>query len=121
MHNFRKLDVWKESMVFVKSIYEVTIGFPKAEQYGLTSQLNRAVVSIPTNIAEGAGRGTDLDFARFLAIANGSAYETETLLRLAISLELIVEEEIAQLLDDLDKIQKKIFQLRNSVLRKAQG
>lgn len=71
MHNFRELNIWKISKDFCKQIYAVTKLFPKSELYGLSSQLNRAVVSVPSNIAEGCGRNTNKDFARFITIAIG--------------------------------------------------
>jgi four helix bundle protein len=69
MHNFRQLKVWQKSRLLVKEIYIVTKGFPKEELFGLTSQIRRAVVSIPSNIAEGCGRNTNKDTKRFVDIA----------------------------------------------------
>jgi four helix bundle protein len=80
MKNFRDLKVWEKGHQLVLRVYEISQGYPKAEMYGLTSQLRRAAVSIPTNIAEGCGRGTDMDFARFLQIAMSSASEVDYLL-----------------------------------------
>jgi len=75
MNNFRELHVWKKAMNLVKEIYKSTKHFPKEEQFGLTNQIRRCAVSIPSNIAEGAGRGTKKDFSHFLDIAKGSSYE----------------------------------------------
>jgi len=72
------LDVWKSGMEMAKKVYEITEKFPKKEIFGLTSQMRRCAVSIPSNIAEGAGRGSDADFSRFLIIARGSLCELET-------------------------------------------
>lgn len=73
MRNFRELEVWKEARVLVKKIYNLTKVLPETERYGLTSQINRCVVSIPANIAEGCGKYSNRDFARFLQISLGSS------------------------------------------------
>ena len=78
MHNFKELRVWKEAIVLAKLVYESSAQFPQEEKYGLKSQVNRAAVSVPSNIAEGAGRGSNKEFAQFLKIALGSAFEVET-------------------------------------------
>ena len=83
MGNFRELVVWQKSRAFVKAAYEFTALFPKSENYGLISQIQRAAVSIPANIAEDSARGTDREFNRFALISLGSAAELETLLLLA--------------------------------------
>jgi len=77
MQNFRSLKVWEKSHQFTLEIYRITKNFPKDELYGMVSQLRRSSSSIPTNIAEGCGRGTDPDFKRMLQIANGSASEAD--------------------------------------------
>ena len=81
-----KLEVWKEAMALVRTVYAVTRGFPKEETYGLALQLRRAAVSIPSNVAEGAGRDGDKEFLRFLSIARGSLSELETQLLIAADL-----------------------------------
>ena len=83
MRDFRSLDVWKKSHKLVLAIYKASAGFPSCEKYGLMSQVRRAAASIPANIAEGCGRGSNRDFARFLQIAFGSASELEYHLILA--------------------------------------
>ena len=77
MKDFRQLKVWQKAHALTLEIYRITGEFPRSERYGLTSQLRRSVSSVPSNIAEGCGRGTDADFARFLQIALGSASEVE--------------------------------------------
>ena len=74
-HNFRKLEIWKEGITLSLDIYQYTKNFPTEEKFGLTSQLQRASVSIPSNISEGTSRGTDKHFVQFLQAALGSAYE----------------------------------------------
>ena len=84
--HFRELLVWQRAMQFARDVYETTQGFPRKEIFGLTSQLRRAAVSVPSNIAEGHGRLSDKAFAVFLGQARGSLYELETQLELAKSL-----------------------------------
>ena len=74
MHRFKELEIWKQSRVFCKEIYVLTEDFPDTEKFGLSSQLRKASVSIPSNIAEGASRNSNEDFSRFLEIALGSCY-----------------------------------------------
>jgi four helix bundle protein len=80
MSRYKELKVWQESIEFVSSTYACTREFPKEERYGITSQLNRAGVSVAANIAEGAGRNSSKEFVQFLSIAMGSCAEAETLL-----------------------------------------
>jgi four helix bundle protein len=115
MHDFKKLTVWQKTRVFVKNIYLLTQNFPSEEKFGLTQQIRRASVSIISNIAEGSGRNTDLDFAHFLDIANGSAFEVETQLYVAVDLEYISLQEFKKLLSQLQEIEKMIYNLRKSL------
>lgn len=92
MQDFKNILVWQKAHELVKLIYETTSLFPSHELYGITSQLRRAVVSIPANIAEGAGKGTNADFCRFLQIAFGSACEVEYLLFLSFELNYLSKE-----------------------------
>ncbi|HFK5503691.1 TPA: four helix bundle protein [Elizabethkingia anophelis] len=89
----KDLKVWQESMDLVKDIYELVQNFPAEEKYNLTSQIKRSSVSIPSNIAEGAGRKSNLEFIQFLNIASGSLSELETQLEIAIRLKFITENE----------------------------
>ncbi|MCT4140119.1 four helix bundle protein [Elizabethkingia anophelis] len=89
----KDLKVWQESMDFVTDIYELVQNFPAEEKYNLTSQIKRSSVSIPSNIAEGAGRKSNLEFIQFLNIASGSLSELETQLEIAIRLKFITENE----------------------------
>ena len=115
MHNFKELKVWQLSREFVKDIYLLTKKFPDDERFGLTQQIRKAAVSIPSNIAEGAGRGTNKDFSHFLDIANGSAFEAETQLILSLDLEYISPTEFNPLNDKIQKIEKMIFNFDQSL------
>jgi four helix bundle protein len=89
MRDFKKYDIWQLSHELTLEVYKITSGFPKEELFGLTSQIRRAVSSIPTNISEGCGRNSDKEFNQFLNIALGSASETEYLLTLSKDLNYI--------------------------------
>ncbi|MEP7292950.1 MAG: four helix bundle protein, partial [Chloroflexota bacterium] len=89
MQDFKKLQVWMKAHVFTLALYRATSAFPKEEVYGLTSQMRRAAVSIPANIAEGCGRSSNAELARFLHISMGSASEVEYYLVLAHDLEFL--------------------------------
>lgn len=102
MRDFRKLEVWSLGKQFAVACYQFTSTFPKEEVYGLTSQIRRAAVSIPANIAEGSGRETDAEFLRFLRIALGSLNEVETLLMIAADLNIAPEPDREEI-DDLSR------------------
>ncbi len=87
-----KLEAWKEAMVLVKTVYRVTQTFPKEELYGLTAQMRRAAVSVPGNLAEGAARSGQKEFAHFLSIARGSLSELETQLLISVDLGYVERE-----------------------------
>jgi four helix bundle protein len=87
--SFKDLEAWKKGRILVNKVYEITKTFPKTENFGLTSQMRRCVVSVPSNIAEGLGRNTSKDTLQFLFIARGSLYELETLIILASDQEYI--------------------------------
>ncbi|NCQ16019.1 MAG: four helix bundle protein [Flavobacteriales bacterium] len=108
MHNFKELDIWKESKDFCIIIYKLTLLFPKTEAFGLASQINRAVISIPSNIAEGSGRETNKDFSRFISIALGSAFELETQLIIANEINYFNKTTFDNLIKTLNVIQKKL-------------
>ncbi len=90
---YTELDVWKETRILVNSIYKISKSFPKEEMYGLTSQIRRCAISIPSNIAEGCGRRTSADTIQFLHIARGSLYELETQLFIALDQEYLKKED----------------------------
>lgn len=108
MQDFKNIDVWKKSHLLVKDIYRAAKSFPSSEVYGITSQLRRAAVSIPTNIAEGAAKGSNPDFGRFLQIAFGSASEVEYLILLAFELNFLKEDEYEQLNNDTVEVEKML-------------
>jgi four helix bundle protein len=98
---YRDLDSWNRARSLVKQVYESTSTFPKTEMFGLTSQMRRCAVSIPSNIAEGSGREGPKELSRFLHIARGSAYELETQVVLATDLGFLPETDANLLLDEL--------------------
>ena len=115
MHNFKELKVWQKARTLVKEVYLEVSNYPNNEKFGLTSQIKRAVVSIPSNIAEGAGRNTNKDFTRFLNISLGSAYELETQIILSNDLDLISEKQLEIINKHISEIQKMIHGLINSL------
>ncbi|MCE2416261.1 four helix bundle protein [Candidatus Poribacteria bacterium] len=115
MRDFRRLQVWEKSHGLTLRIYELTAQFPREEIYGLTSQIRRACASIPTNIAEGCGRKSPADFARFLQIAMGSASETEYLILLAHDLKYINVDQYTELVDVVIYIKKMLINLQKNI------
>lgn len=113
MRPHKNLDVWKKSVDFVIDIYKATENFPTDERFGLTSQLRRAAVSIPANIAEGAGRKSNKEFLNFLSIAQGSASEVETEILIAYRLDYLSLENYNSLIESLDNIGRMITGLSN--------
>lgn len=118
MKSHRDLDVWQRAMDFTVIVYEVTRGFPKDEVYGLTSQMRRAVVSIPSNIAEGAARASSAEYVRFLNIAIGSASELDTQNEIAGRLGYLSEAAKAQLTSTAKSLSRPLISLRNSIQRR---
>jgi len=110
-----KLDAWKQSIELVEEIYAITTLFPKSEMYGLTSQLRRAAVSVPSNLAEGAGRNGAKEFAHFLSIAGGSLSEVETQLIIASRLGWIEVDH--PVFSKLESVTRLVLGLRNSLPR----
>ena len=120
MANFKSLDAWKLSMELVKEIYLLTRMFSKEELYGLTSQTRRSAVSVPTNIAEGLGRQYKKDTLQFFYISRGSLYELETLLNIAVMVEIISEDEFHKLMLPLETSLKVLNGLINSYERRTE-
>ncbi|MFT7030465.1 MAG: four helix bundle protein [Marinoscillum sp.] len=113
MHKYKDLDVWKIAMDLSEDIYKLTALFPRDERFGLISQIRRASVSVPSNIAEGAGRNSKGEFKQFLGIAVGSLFELETQLLLAKRFNYIAS--IDNQLDKIDSLRKMIFGLQKSM------
>jgi four helix bundle protein len=105
---FRELLVWQHAMSLARDVYTLSNEFPKNEMFGLTGQLRRAVVSVPSNIAEGHGRLSDKSFAVFLGQARGSLFETETQLELASSLGYFPDDKLPALLDQCETITRML-------------
>jgi four helix bundle protein len=108
MSTFRDLLIWQKSMEFVTEIYQHTKAFPNDEKYGLTSQLRRSAVSVPSNIAEGYGRNSSGDFHRFLNISMGSLFEIQTHLQIARNLEYLDDETGTVLYESSREIERMI-------------
>ncbi len=112
MNKFKDLKVWQKAIKVVTKVYSDTSSFPKEEMYGTTSQIRRCAISIPSNIAEGAGRSTKKDFSHFLDIAKGSSFELETQLIISKELNYLDKVNFENLTTELDEIQKMITGLQ---------
>ena len=115
MQDYKKLDIWKRSIALVKSIYKLCHQLPKNEEYGLSSQMKRCAISIPSNIAEGASRTSKKDFNRFLEISLGSAFELETQLMLVKELGMINRDLIRHQIDDITILRKMLYSFMQKV------
>ncbi len=115
MNRFKKLDVWKQALRLSVEVYRATEKFPKKEVYGLASQMQRAGVSVPSNIAEGAARNHDGEFYHFLGIACGSAAELYTQTLIAKELEYISQAQSDKITGELDHIMNRIFKLQEQL------
>ena len=115
MKTHRDLKVWQDSILLVTEIYKLTKEFPSSENYGLTSQIQRSAVSIPSNIAEGAARNSTKEFAYYLSIALGSLAELETQLIIAKNIKYISDEQYTFIADKFIEIRKMLNGLQNSL------
>ena len=115
MNNSRELHIWKKGMQLVEEIYFLSKKLPDDEKFGLTSQIKRCSVSIPSNIAEGAGRNSNKEFAHFLSIANGSTTELETQLILTVNLKFLLETDINNALVLCQEIKNMNYALQKSL------
>lgn len=111
MHNYKELNVWKRSIKLTVQVYKMSQKFPVEERFGLISQIRRCAVSVPSNIAEGAGRRTDGEFVNFLGIAHGSICELETQLYVGLELEYLNTKEFKEVSSELTEIQKMLYTL----------
>lgn len=116
--NHKDLDVWKKSMDLVEEIYTLTKSFPDDEKFGLTNQIRRAIVSVPSNIAEGAARKGAKEFLQFLYIALGSLSEVETQYLIAVRLKYSKENN--DLEEKINDVRRMIIGMRNYLLRKSE-
>lgn len=116
VHNLKEIKVWEKSIKLCTDIYITLTDFPNDEKYGLSSQIKRSVISISSNIAEGAGRNSDKEFIHFLGIANGSCFELLTQMLIATNLQLVELEKSKELCDRIIEIQKMIFGFRKRLI-----
>jgi len=117
MKSFRDLRVWQQSMYLVETVYKLTQKFPKEEIYGLTSQVRRAVVSIPSNIAEGHTREHIKEYLHHLSMAQASPAEVETQVEIASRLTYLLPSELEDLVREIRSLGKQLYALRNALRR----
>ncbi len=115
MHKLEDLKIWQKAMLVTQQVYQLSASFPKEEKFGLTSQIRRCAVSVPSNISEGAGRNTKGEFSQFLGIANGSLYELQTQLLLASNLKIVSKEETEEIIKNVIEIQRMNYALIKSL------
>lgn len=115
MHKYKELKVWQKAMDLAEAIYDVTKGFPSEEKYGVTSQLRRCAISIPSNIAEGAGRNTNKDFSRFLDVSVGSLFELETQVLLSSRVGFLNLSSKDTLIDEVSQIHAMLIGLKKTL------
>lgn len=115
MRNFRTLEIWKNGIVIVKQIYQLSQKLPSQEKFGLRSQITRAAVSIPSNIAEGCSRNSEIEFKRFLEISIGSLFEIETQLIICEELNFLTSENLKDIFELLNKEARMINSLINKI------
>lgn len=115
MHQFEELKIWQKSMDVTEDVYLLSALFPNEEKFGLTSQIRRSAVSVPSNIAEGAGRNTNGEFKNFLGIASGSSNELFTQLVLSHRLKLVELSQVLPILKNVKEIQKMNYALMRSL------
>lgn len=114
----RNLDVWQRSIDLAKHIYKISSQFPSNEQYGLASQMRRAVISIASNISEGAARSSNKEFLRFINIAQGSASELDTQLELAKELDYVDQITYEEVINDIIVVTKQLYGLARTIRNK---
>ncbi len=120
MKTYKDLLVWQKAMSFVTKIYETTRSFPKEESYGLTSQIRRCAISIPSNIAEGFGRNSKNEFVRFLQIAMGSLFEIQTQLEISTNLEYLKKIEFKEIYSQSREIERMVSSLIKTIRMKSE-
>lgn len=115
---FEKLDVWQNSRIFVKIIYNITENFPEKEKFGITNQIRRASLSISANIAEGFARSSNIEKARFINVSYSSCIEVINFLILSLDLNFISEQQYEGLREEAEKISNQLNALYNSITKK---
>ncbi len=120
MHKFEELNVWKLSIELAKDVYILVSQLPKEEKFGLADQLRRCSVSIPSNIAEGAGRNNSKEFIHFIGISNGSCCELYTQIILVKELKLVIDFDFNALLSQIKVIQNMLYKLKDSLISKKE-
>jgi four helix bundle protein len=115
MRNYRELEIWKSGIIIVEKIYEISAKLPIDERFGLRSQITRASISIPSNIAEGCSRNSEIEFKRFLEIAMGSLFEVETQLTICERLDFLKERNLKDIMLLLNKEAKMINNLISKI------
>lgn len=121
IYSHKDLDVWKKSMDLVDEMYKVTRAFPQDERYGLSSQIRRSAVSIPSNIAEGSGRNGRKEYSQYINIARGSLSELETQIMIAYRQDFIQEDAYRRLLTSMEDIGKMLSRLYSRLNETAKG
>lgn len=116
MHKFRELEIWKRAIDLTVDIYALSKNFPEDEKFGLTSQIKRAAVSVPSNIAEGAGRNSDKEFNQFLGISTGSIFEVETQLIIAERLNFLSSDQVEEVLNKSNELVRMTKSLKNKLI-----
>ncbi len=115
MHKFEDLKIWNKAMQLTENVYKLSSDFPLDEKYNLTNQIRKCAVSVPSNIAEGAGRNTNGEFRNFLGIANGSSYELITQLYLSMRLKICQPESVEPIVNDVIEVCKMNYALQKSL------
>ncbi len=115
MHNYKELKIWHKAIDLSVDIYELVAGFPSDEKFGITSQLRRASVSVPSNIAEGSSRGSEKDFVRFLTMSLGSLFETETQLIISNRVNYIENTQLEEFKTKITDLIKMIMAFKNHI------
>jgi four helix bundle protein len=115
VRNYKELRVWQGAMDLVESVYRLSAAFPRDESYGLTSQIRRAAVSIPSNIAEGQSRASTKEFLNHLSMAQASLAEVETQLEIAVRLKYLAADQVADASQAIQKLGKQLHALRKAL------
>ncbi|MBA3711645.1 MAG: four helix bundle protein [Pyrinomonadaceae bacterium] len=118
INSFRDLRVWQAGMDLVEQVYHVTQAFPKHEIYGLTSQIQRAAVSVPSNIAEGHTREHSKEYLHHFSIAQASLAEVETQMEIAARLKYLPPEQLSQILERISSLGRQLYALRNALAKR---